>query len=201
MFRDKKRYGQDPTKVVRSKPPTFRAPLKWNAKRIFVCSWSDFMIEEADGEWRTEALDIIYQTPWHTYMILTKRSERIRGTAWPDNVWLGVTVEDKDATVRLNDLMWTTARVRFVSCEPLLESVNLTPWLRNLDWVITGGESGKEARPMREEWAVEIIKDCQEWGVPVFHKQNGGMGRDMSGVYGGETINGKVYQKLPKIAR
>lgn len=128
MYRDKKRYGQDPMKVVRSKPATFNAPLKWKEPRmIFTCSWSDFFIAEAD-EWRDDAWDIIRRTPQHTYQILTKRPERILGHLPPDwgdgwgNVWLGISAEDQEnLNKRLVDLMYLIpAKVRFVSAEPLL---------------------------------------------------------------------------------
>jgi protein gp37 len=150
MFRDKKRYGQDPTVVVRS-TTKFQDPLKWapeylqaEAKRrgiewkpgdpwyVFTCSWSDWFIEEADV-WRAEAWEIIKATPHLTYQILTKRPERIAkclpadwGAGYP-NVWLGVSVEDqKTANVRVPHLLQIPARIHFVSAEPLLEAVDLT---------------------------------------------------------------------------
>lgn len=134
MFREKKRYGQDPDRVMRSKT-TFGDPLKWKeARRVFTCSWSDFMIEEADP-WRDEAWDIMRRTPQHTYQVLTKRIERAAGRV-PDpplpNVWLGVSVEDqKTADERIPLLLKTPAAIRFVSYEPALgpvdlESINIT---------------------------------------------------------------------------
>ena len=132
MYRDKARYGQDPTKVVRSKT-TFHEPLKWpEPKLIFTCSWSDWLIEEADA-WREEAYDIIRRTPQHTYQILTKRIERAEGRV-PDpplpNVWLGVSVENQHyADERIPRLLKTPAAVRFVSYEPALGPVDFTPWI------------------------------------------------------------------------
>lgn len=130
MYREKARYGQDPSLVVRSRT-TFRAPLKWTAPgRVFTCSWSDFFIAEADA-WRDDAWKIIAQTPHLTYQILTKRPERIAGrlpwtdTPWP-NVWLGVSVENQDAAdERIAQLLATPAAVRFLSIEPLIGPVNL----------------------------------------------------------------------------
>lgn len=131
MYRDKARYGQDPTKVTRSKT-TFNDPLKWREPRlIFTCSWSDFLIAEADG-WRADAWGIIRRTPWHTYQILTKRPERFPlclpadwGAGYP-NVWLGVSVENQAlADERIPLLLQMPAAVRFVSAEPLLGPVNL----------------------------------------------------------------------------
>jgi protein gp37 len=134
MYREKKMYGQKPDVVVRSKPPTFNAPLskKWSTPaHVFVCSWSDFWIEEADP-WRDEAWAIIRRTPWLTYQIPTARPERILRCLPPDwgsgypNVWLGVSVENQDAAERrVPALLRVPAVLRFLSCEPLLGRVDL----------------------------------------------------------------------------
>lgn len=140
MFRDKARYGQDPETVVRSKPPTFNAPHKWEREAaaagrtdlVFTCSWSDWFIKEADP-WRDEAWAIIRRTPHLTYQILTKRHGRIEkclpsdwGDGYP-NVWLGVSVEDqKTAAQRVPVLLSVPARVHFLSMEPLLGPVDLS---------------------------------------------------------------------------
>jgi protein gp37 len=127
MYRDKARYGQDPKVVVRSAPATFNKPLAWKEPaKVFTCSWSDWFIEEAD-EWRDDAWAIIRSTPHLTYQILTKRPERIMGNLPVDwgqgypNVWLGVSVENQEAAnERIPQLIRIPARVRFLSCEPLL---------------------------------------------------------------------------------
>jgi protein gp37 len=132
MYRDKERYGQDPTTVLRSKS-TFNDPLKWKEpKLIFTCSWSDWFIDEAD-EWRDEAWKIIKNTPQHTYQILTKRPENIAArlpSDWGEgyeNVWLGVSVEHQDAAnERIESLLYVKAKTRFLSIEPLLSEVDLT---------------------------------------------------------------------------
>jgi protein gp37 len=138
MFRDQRRYGRDPSVVVRCSPATFNAPLSaaWarvrtqklaqkGAHHVFTCSWSDWFHEDAD-EWRDEAWDIIRRTPESTYQILTKRSDRIAdhlpadwGNGWP-NVWLGVTIEHRRFVGRADDLRAVPAAVRFISAEPLL---------------------------------------------------------------------------------
>lgn len=131
MYRDKERYGQDPTTVMRSKT-NFKAPLKWgDPTLIFTCSWSDWFIEEADA-WRPEAWEIIRATSQHTYQILTKRPERILQCLpadWGDgyaNVWLGVSAENQRAAdERIPILNNVPAKVRFLSCEPLLGPVHL----------------------------------------------------------------------------
>src|ERR1700730_8023129 len=138
MYRDKRRYGQDPSTVVRSKT-SFDAPQKWDeAKVIFTCSWSDFFVAEAD-EWRTEAWEVIRQTPRHTYQILTKRPERIPGhlpSGWPfPNVWLGTSVENPRFYWRIEALKGVAASVRFLSLEPLLSSMPSLP-LNGISWVV-----------------------------------------------------------------
>ena len=199
MFRDKKRYGQDASVVVRSKPATFNKPFSWkDPAKVFVCSWSDFFIEEAD-EWRTEAYDIMEQTPHLTYLLLTKRPENII-SRWGavqstlKNIWLGVTTENKEeANKRIPFLIETPAAKKFLSIEPMIGEISLrwmVAWggmatkprhwnesthhldgLRKLDWVIVGAESGPDRRPCKIEWVRKIVEQCKEAGVPVFVKQ------------------------------
>lgn len=181
MFRDKRRYGQDPTIVVRSKS-TFYNPLKWKEpRRIFTCSWSDWFIEEAD-RWRDEVWEIIRKTPHHTYHILTKRPERILDHLPPDwgngydNVWLGVTAENqKQADRRIPILLSVPAKVRFLTCEPLLGPIHLDPKsvLPHIHWVIVGGESGHRVRPMHPAWARSLRDQCVSAGIPFHFKQWG----------------------------
>ncbi len=154
MYRDKKRYGQDPTTVLRSQLPTFTAPLKWEREAIagarvghdrlvFTCSWSDFFIEEADA-WRPIALRMMRRTPHLTYQVLTKRPERMHAFfqrwnasysgelhPWPfPNVWLGVSVENQaTADERIPWLLKTPAVVKFLSYEPALEAVDFSRYL------------------------------------------------------------------------
>lgn len=193
MYREKTRYRQDPADVMRSKT-TFCAPLHWKEPRlIFTCSWSDFFHKDADA-WREEAWSIIERTPQHTYQILTKRPERmhafLKGRQVLPNVWLGVSVENQEmASERLPWLFKTPARLRFLSVEPLLAPVDLCealgiwwhqgkqqfmydPWTRRTDWVIVGGESGPNPRPMQLKWLTSIVEQCQAAGVPVFVKQD-----------------------------
>jgi protein gp37 len=194
MYRDKERYGQDPTTVMRSKT-MFDAPLKWKSGRVFTCSWSDFFIEQADP-WRDEAWDVIRRTPHLTYQVLTKRPENIAarlpkdwGEGWP-HVQLGVSVESQNyADERIPLLLEIPASVRFLSVEPMLEAVDLRAIksrpiqpsnmqslyipLDDLDWVICGGESGPGARPFDINWAADLLGQCQVAGVPFFMKQWG----------------------------
>lgn len=144
MYRDKKRYGQDPSIVIRSAPATFRKPLaknrdgswKWkDGSLVFTCSWSDWFHEDAD-EWRDEMWEVIRQRPGLIFLILTKRSDRILDhlpSDWgPDgweNVWLGVTVENQESVGRIEDLSVVPAALRFISAEPLLGRLWISEWL------------------------------------------------------------------------
>lgn len=192
MYRDKKRFGQDPAKVVRSAAATFNAPLRWKeSARVFVCSWSDFFIEDADP-WREEAWEIMRNTPHLTYQILTKRPENVTGRLpgdWPlPNVWMGVTTENQEmADLRIPILLRTPATVRFVSIEPMVSQISLengtiqidhpqnegygVSFIDALDWVIVGGETGPNAREMKPEWAEQLLIECDFAGTPFFMKQ------------------------------
>jgi protein gp37 len=199
MFREKRRYGQEPSLIVRSKT-SFSAPTKWRiAKMIFTCSWSDFFIEEAD-QWREEAWEVIRQTPRHTYQILTKRPERISQhlpADWPlPNVWLGVSVENPRYYWRINALTKAPAAVRFLSLEPLLAPMKSLP-LAGISWVVVGGESGPGCRPMDPEWVREIRDQCARGHVAFFFKQWGGVRKDISGrILDGRTWDGMPLQQL-----
>lgn len=177
MYTAKRRYGQDPTQVRRSKT-TVKDPLTLQAgRRIFTCSWSDFFIADADT-WRPEAWDIIRATPQHTYMLLTKRPSRMPrclppdwGDGWPQ-VWLGVSGGDPAwLQRRLPLLRRIPAVVRFLSIEPLLAPIE-TLDLTGISWVIVGGESGHPRRPMPHHWVWPIRDACAAADVAFFFKQS-----------------------------
>lgn len=179
MFREQKRYGLDPTEIIRT--TKFNEPLKWHdPELIFSCSWADFFHPAADP-WRDEAWDIIRKTPHHYYLLLTKRSWLIRnelpldwGDGWP-HVGLGVTIEDASYMARLQHLIEIPAQMRWVSAEPLLGPLpNLHQWAGKFDWCIVGGESDYDPRFMDRDWAYDIIKQGQEHNFAVFMKQLGG---------------------------
>jgi protein gp37 len=203
MYRDKKRYGQNPAEILRSKT-TFYDPMNWVEPRlIFTCSWSDWFVEQADT-WRDEAWQIIRDTPQHTYQILTKRPERIAeclpndwDNGW-NNVWLGVSIENQKYIFRKEILTTIPSKVRFISAEPLLGSIDFGS-LDNIHWVITGGESGPEARPMDINWVKSIREQCLRKKIPFFHKQNGGT-KLVDGVWGGRSLDGKVWDEMPAFA-
>lgn len=189
MFRDQQRYGRDPSVVVRAAPATFNAPLKWQDGRfVFTCSWSDFFHPSADA-WRPEAWEIIRQTPQHTYQILTKRPENIRDRlpqGWEDqehpiswnlapewrHVWLGVSVENQRWVERFGKL--PAHGLGFISAEPLLGPLDLSDWIRDIGWVIVGGESGPDYREMHLDWLASVVQQCRDAEVPVWVKQDSG---------------------------
>lgn len=161
-------------------------PRKWNRQakaagvrqRIFTCSMSDFFHPEAD-EWRDDAWQVIRECDWLDWLVLTKRADLIRerlpddwGTGYP-NVWLGVTAGCESSTWRIAELVEIPAAIRFVSAEPLLEAVDLTPYLPSLHWVITGCERAKKGvrRFMDLDWVRHIDDQCSSAGVPHFFKQ------------------------------
>lgn len=196
MYREKKRYGQEPSSVTRSRT-TFEAPRSWRQPRlIFTCSWSDFFLEEADS-WRDDAWEVIRGTPQHTYQILTKRPERIAAHLpqdWPfDNVWLGVSVENPRFYWRIEQLLEMPAYLRFLSLEPLLAPMPALP-LVGISWVIVGGESGPRCRPMKREWVRDIRHQCVKAGLPFFFKQWGGVRKDLAG----RVLDGRVWNGMPR---
>lgn len=202
MYREQKRFGEDPTNVIRSSPATFNAPLKWKGnKKVFTCSWSDFFIKEAD-EWRNEAWEIIRETQNLTYQILTKRPERIKNTLPPDwgngypNVWLGVSIESEKYLHRMDEILEIPCYTRFISYEPALEEVNFGYKIRYFDWLISGGESGPNARYAQTWWFESARLQCEENHVAFFHKQNGGNTKT-EGAYGGMRLNGEIYHNFP----
>lgn len=180
-------------------------PLKRKKPTVyFVNSMSDLFHEDITDDFLDKVFDVIRQTPHHTYQILTKRSERLpiyfETRMCPQNVWLGVSVEDKKyGAPRINDLRKVNATIRFLSVEPLLEDIgkiNLT----DIHWVIVGGESGPSARPMKAEWADNIRQQCEKINVAYFFKQWGTWGADgikRSKQINGRKLNGKVYDAYP----
>ncbi len=152
-------------------------PYRWRKPRtVFVNSMSDLFHARVPKDFIRRVFTVMADTPQHTYQVLTKRSTRLRRIAheleWPPNVWMGVSVEDDTQMHRVDDLGEVPAAVRFLSLEPLLAPLHGLE-LASVDWAIVGGESGGGARPMRIEWARNIVTLCQDANVPVFVKQLG----------------------------
>lgn len=186
-------------------PQRLQDPLKRKKPTIyFVNSMSDLFHERIPDAYIDQVLDVIGQTPHHTYQVLTKRAARMaryfRNRAAPRNAWLGVSVENqKHGAPRIEHLRRVPAHIRFLSVEPLLEDVgNLN--LAGIHWVIVGGESGPKARPMRQEWADSVRLQCEAQQVAFFFKQWGGWGADgqrRAKSANGRELNGKTWDQMP----
>jgi protein gp37 len=157
---------------------------------------SDLFHKEVPDAFILRVFDVMSRASWHTFQVLTKRAERLqklgRGLEWPDNVWVGVSVETRRYLERINCLRKVPACVRFISFEPLLEHLGKID-LTAIDWVIVGGESGPGARPMEESWVVEIREQCLAAGVPFFFKQWGGVNKKKAG----RLLDGRKWEDLP----
>jgi len=186
-------------------PNDLELPLTWKkSKKIFVNSMSDLFHKDAGMEFIASCFSTMIRADWHMYQVLTKRSktmvefsemfQKYFGHKIPNHIWMGVSVENSEYTGRINDLRKVKCDTRFISFEPLIDSVGKLN-LRGMDWAIIGGESGSKHRPIEKEWVLEIIKQCKEQNVAVFFKQWGGF-RPKSG---GRTINGKTYSEYPAI--
>lgn len=153
-------------------------PKAWKRGRmVFVNSMSDLFHEGVPDEFIKRVFQTMLDCPQHTFQILTKRSDRLRSLAeelpWPENIWMGVSVEDERVLQRIKDLQTTPAKVKFLSCEPLIGPLDRLV-LRGIQWVIVGGESGPRARPMNPSWAGSVLRQCRTAGVAFFMKQMGG---------------------------
>jgi len=173
-------------------------PRSWRSGRmIFVNSMSDLFHRDVSLEFIQRVFQTMRECPQHVFQILTKRSERLRKLAlqidWPPNVWIGVSVENAAVLSRVDDLRVVPAAVRFLSCEPLIGSLAGID-LRNVHWVIVGGESGFGARPMKIEWVREIFRECRKQKVPFFFKQWGGVRKDLTG----RLLGGRTYDEMPE---
>ncbi len=173
-------------------------PRAWRLPRvIFVNSMSDLFHEQVPVSFIREVFAVMEECPQHTFQVLTKRPERVVEMAnnlpWPGNVWIGTSVESKAYFERVRLLQRVTrAKVRFLSCEPLLGPLPRLP-LRRIDWVIVGGESGPGARPMDPAWVHEIKDQCESAEVPFFFKQWGGVNKKEAG----RSLEGRTWDQSP----
>jgi protein gp37 len=182
---------------VKTHKKVLSLPLQWKkSRRVFVNSMSDLFHEKVPVNFILDVFLIMSMTPQHTFQVLTKRSENLRKLnqiiSWPDNVWMGVTVENNDCLYRIEDLRNTAAKTKFISFEPLLDRIS-NPNLRGIDWVIVGGESGPKARPMSSLWVEEIRDLCVKSEIPFFFKQWGGFNKKKNG----RTIDGRTWDEMP----
>lgn len=170
-------------------------PLKRKKPTMyFVCSMSDLFHEDVPTEFILRVFDTMRATP-HTYQVLTKRHKRMAEIAqridWPANVWAGASIESQWHVGRMSALLQVPARVRFLSCEPLLGPLTLK--LDGIQWVIVGGESGPGARPMDVQWARSLRDQCQSAGVAFFFKQHGGVNKKATG----RELDGRTWDEMP----
>lgn len=189
-------------------PARLDDPIKRKKPTVyFVNSMSDLFHELVPDHYIDKVFDVIEKTPKHTYQILTKRAERMAQyfltRSVPANAWLGVSVEDRTSGVpRVDYLRNVPATIRFLSVEPLLSDVGELD-LKDIHWVIVGGESGPKARPMKMEWVEAVREQCQEQGVAFFFKQWGGWGADgkkRAKAANGRELNGRTWDEMPKEA-
>ncbi len=174
-------------------------PLKWKTpRRIFVNSMSDLFHKDVPLEFIQAVFETMRKAHWHTFQILTKRSDRLLELSgslpWPPNVWQGVSVEDHRVTTRIGHLKDVPAQVRFLSVEPLIGPVGEMN-LEGIHWVIVGGESGPGARHMDPEWARTIRDQCVRDGVSFFFKQWGGVQKHRHG----RDLDGRTWDEYPTI--
>lgn len=177
-------------------PERLDQPQSWRTpSRIFVNSMSDLFHEDVPLEFISQVFRSIEKAPWHVYQILTKRHERLLEISdqlsWPSNVWMGVSIESQQYVNRLDVLRKTPAKVKFLSCEPLLGPLQLD--LEGIDWVIVGGESGIGFRPIEPEWVREILHQSQQQDVAFFFKQWGGR----TPKAGGRELDEEIWNEMP----
>ncbi len=162
---------------LRLRPERLELPLRWRRpRRIFVNSMSDLFHEEVPDSYVRQVFDVMARATWHTFQVLTKRHMRLVELAprleWPPNVWMGVSIENRRYVARADALREVPAAVRFISAEPLLGPLDGLS-LKDIDWLIAGGESGPHARPMHPAWVAELRDRCQAEAVAFFFKQWG----------------------------
>jgi protein gp37 len=187
-------------------PHKLGEPLRWHKpKMIFVNSMSDLFQDGVPDDYIEAVADVMVKADWHTYQVLTKRSNRLaallstklRFAASLSHIWWGVSVEDKKYGVpRISELQTAPAAMRFLSVEPLLESLG-TLDLRGISWVIVGGESGHGARPVERDWVISIREQCAKYRVPFFFKQWGGLHKKRAG----RELDGRTYDEFPRHVR
>jgi protein gp37 len=178
-------------------PDRLGQPLRWRRPRlVFVNSMSDLFHEQVPDEFIAEVFAVMDKAEWHTFQVLTKRTDRLLELAavlpWRDNIWIGVSIENRRWLTRADALRRVPAAVRFISAEPLLGPLTELD-LTRIDWLIAGGESGPGHRPVREEWLIDLRDLCKQCGVAFFFKQWGGR----TPKAGGRRLDGREWSEFP----
>ena len=175
-------------------------PFNWrSSQRVFVCGMTDIFHDDIPDDIIQRMFKNMNQATLHTFLFTTKRSERLKQMdkdgllKWSDNIWAGVTVENMKRRYRIDDLIGTGASLKYLLVEPLLEEVDLSPWLKNIDWVVLGGESGPRARPIEADWVRKVRDDCITAKVPLYFKQWGGRRRKSAG----NELDGQHWHQFP----
>lgn len=176
-------------------------PYHWKKPRmIFVNSMSDLFHEKVSDEFILSVFQVMNENPDHTFQILTKRAKRLyefsqnHPIIWSKNIWMGVSIENMEVIDRINYLIAIPAKMKFLSCEPLLSNLKFNQiQLMHLDWIIVGGESGPSSRPMKKEWVINIKNQCEFYSIPFFFKQWGGVNKYKNG----KLLEGKEYLQMP----
>ena len=185
---------------VQLRPHKLKDPLRWKTpRRVFVNSMSDLFHRAVPDEYLRTVWDTMLEADHHTYQVLTKRPHRMAhkvrtlGLQPAAHIWLGTSAEDQRwADSRIPALLSIDTQVRFVSAEPLLGAIDLTPWLGGLAWVIAGGESGPGRRPMELAWARSLRDQCYATGAAYFYKQGNAFrsGQD-------RYLDGRTWDEFP----
>ena len=183
--------------TVRIHPETLKMPYTWKGqKTVFVNSMSDLFHEDVPLAFIRDVFKVMNENPQHVFQVLTKRAERLleihKELRWTHNIWMGVSVENQKAVNRIDCLRGTNAKVKFLSCEPLIGPLHSIK-LNKIDWVIVGGESGHKPRPMEVDWVLNIQEQCEQKGVAFFFKQWGGRNKKANG----RELNGKTFNEMP----
>ena len=184
---------------VTMQPDLVDLPSSWRQPRlIFVNSMSDLFHRDVPDEFIKDIFETMQMCPQHTFQVLTKRADRLAAISpslpWADNIWMGVSIENSDHYDRIRLLATTPARVKFLSCEPLLGRLRRLP-LSKIDWVIVGGESGPRARSMDRDWVAEIRDQCVGKTLPFFFKQWGGRNKKAAG----RRLDGRLWDEMPPL--
>lgn len=202
MTRRLKAMGQEKYKdgfKLRIHPDTLGIPYTWNSpKVVFVNSMSDLFHKEVPLSFIKDVFEVMNDNPQHVFQVLTKRAERLfevhKELKWTHNIWMGVSVENEKVVDRINFLRRIRAKTKFLSLEPLIGALpNLN--LKKIDWIIVGGESGHNPRPMNPDWVLDIQEQCKKAKVAFFFKQWGGKNKKAAG----RILNGRTYDEMPPI--
>lgn len=184
---------------VRTHLSALNIPYTWkHSKVVFVNSMSDLFHKDIPLDFIKKVFAVMNDNPQHVFQVLTKRAERLleldKELKWTHNIWMGVSVENEKVKTRIDFLRKTKAKVKFLSLEPLIGPLPKLK-LNKIDWVIVGGESGHNPRPMASEWVLDIQEQCKSKGVAFFFKQWGGKNKKANG----RLLNGRTYDEMPEI--